>query len=62
MSDVNYEQIFLDLSSLLDGIEMAFGEEDYERAEQLVKGRFDVFEKHGLTVEFTSMPASGRTQ
>lgn len=60
MSDVNYEQIFLDLSSLLDGIEMALNEEDYERAEQLVKGRFDIVEKHGLTVEFTGMLASGK--
>ena len=57
--DVDFEAIFKDYSSLLDAIELALGEENYERAETLVKGRFCIVEAHGLTVEFTGMPVSG---
>ena len=55
----DFEGVFGDWAGLLDAIEMALGEEDLERAHELVKGRFAMAEKHGLTVEFTGMPASG---
>ena len=55
----DYEGLFRDWAGLLDAIEMALGEEDYDRAEELVNGRFAMAEKHGLTVSFTGMPASG---
>ena len=61
MSEVNFEGLFHDWAGLLDAIEQALGEEDLDRAHELVKGRFAMAEKHGLTVEFTGMPASGRT-
>ena len=55
----DFEGLFGDWAGLLDAIEMALGEEDYERAETLVSGRFAMAEKYGLTVEFTGMPAIG---
>lgn len=55
--EVDFQAVFCDLSTLLDAIEKALGEGDAARAEELVKGRFDLVEKHGLTVEFTGMPA-----
>ncbi len=57
--EVDFQAVFCDLSTLLDAIENALNERDGERAEKLVKGRFDLVEKHGLTVEFTGMPVSG---
>lgn len=57
--EANFEGAFLAFASLLDAIELALGDEEYDRAEDLVKGRFDIVEEHGLTVEFTGMPVSG---
>lgn len=39
------------LCTLLDNLEMALRDEDYDTALELVMSRFDVAEKHGLTVE-----------
>lgn len=56
----DFQAIFSDFSSLLDAIELSLGNDDYERAEKLVRSRFDIAEAHGLTVEFTGLPVSGR--
>lgn len=53
------EQWAIDLSSLLDAIEVAINEDDLERAMTLVAGRFDIAEKNGLTVEFTGIVCGG---
>lgn len=58
----SYEAVFPDLCSLLDAIEGALNERDGERAEKLVKGRFDIIKKHGFKVEFTGLPTSGWKQ
>ena len=58
--EVNFEDVFCELSTLLDAIEIALDEEDYEKAERLVASRFRLVEKHGLTVEITGVLASGR--
>ncbi len=57
--DVDFVAIFQDLSALLDAIELAVDHCEYERAQELIAGRFDIAEKHGLTVEVTGMPVSG---
>lgn len=57
--EANFEGAFFAFATLLDAIELALGDEDYDRAESLVKGRFDIVEEHGLTVDFTGMPVSG---
>lgn len=54
-----YEAVFPDLCSLLDAIEQALDDHDGERAEELVKGRFDIIKKYGFKVEFTGLPTSG---
>lgn len=59
---VDFEAIFRDLAGLLDAIEAAVDQCEYERAQELIAGRFDMVRKHGLTVEVTGMPASGSTQ
>ena len=60
MSEADFEGLFHDWASLLDAIEMALGDEAvFDQAHKLVKGRFAIAEKYGLTVEFTGMPASG---
>ena len=60
MSGADFEGLFHDWASLLDAIELALGDEAvFDRAHELVKGRFAIAEKYGLTVEFTGMPASG---
>ena len=57
---VDFEGLFKEWASLLDAIELALGDEAvFDRAHELVKGRFAIAEKYGLTVEFTGMPASG---
>lgn len=55
----DYQAWAVDLSSLLDAIEMALREEDYDRARQLVAGRFDIAEKHGLRVVPMGVQAGG---
>jgi hypothetical protein len=58
--EADFEGLFHDWASLLDAIELALGDEAvFDRAHELVKGRFKIAEKYGLTVEFTGMPASG---
>jgi len=58
--EADFEGLFHDWATLLDAIEMALGDEAvFDRAHELVKGRFAIAEKYGLTVEFTGMPASG---
>lgn len=59
---VNYQALFCDLSTLLDAIEAAIDEGDYDRADKLCASRFDIARKHGLQVEFTGVVTSGRTQ
>ncbi len=57
---VDFEGLFHDWATLLDAIELALGDEAvFDQAHKLVKGRFAIAEKYGLTVEFTGMPASG---
>jgi len=48
MDEIDYEKWALDMCSLLDAIEMALSDSDYERAKTLTLGRFDMAEKHGL--------------
>ncbi len=59
MSKADFEGLFQEWASLLDAIELALSGSDEVRATELVKGRFKIAEKYGLTVEFTGMPASG---
>jgi len=56
MADVDYEAWALEMCSLLDAIEMAAN--DPARVRQLVRGRFDIAEKHGLKV-IMSGPSAG---
>ena len=61
-NEADFEGLFKDWASLLDAIELSLGDEAvFDRAHELVKGRFAIAEKYGLTVEFTGMPASGAT-
>lgn len=57
--EADFEGIFHDWSALLDAIELALNNEEFPRAYELVKGRFEIVVKHGLTVEWTGMPVSG---
>ena len=57
--EADFEGVFHEWATLLDAIELALNDEDGDRAYELVKGRFDMAEKYGLTVEFTEIPASG---
>lgn len=59
-AEADFEGLFHDWATLLDAIEMALGDEAvFDQAHKLVKGRFAIAEKYGLTIEFTGMPASG---
>ena len=44
----NYEKWATDLCTLMDEIEMALADEDMDRAEQLVAGRFNIGEQNGF--------------
>jgi len=54
----DFEGAFIQLSSLLDGIEKVLPE-DPERAYKMVKGRFDMIESCGFEVVMTGMPTGG---
>jgi len=54
----NWQGVFADLAGLLDAIESAAREGDRMKVRELVKGRFEIFERHGFKVEFTGMPVS----
>ncbi len=58
---LNYRAWALDLCALLDATEQAIGKGDQKRARTLVRGRFALAEKHGLTVQRLPGTASGET-
>jgi len=58
----DYEGAMQDLCSLLDAIDIALDNGDYERAARLVNGRFEMIEKHGFEVVFHHAPFSGDRQ
>ena len=58
-NEVSYEQWAVDLCSLLDAIEIALDEDDLDRAQTLVAGRFDIAENNGFIVEFTGIDGAG---
>ena len=59
MEEIDYEKWALDMCSLLDAIEKALSDSDYERAKTLTLGRFDMAGKYGLKVVFTGIQAGG---
>ena len=59
MAEINYEKWALDMCSLLDAIEKALSDSDYERAMTLTRGRHDMAEKHGLKVVLTGVQTGG---
>ncbi len=58
-AEADFEGLFHEWATLLDAIELALGDEHRIDIYELVKGRFAIAEKYGLSVEFTGMPASG---
>ena len=57
--DVRYKKWAVDLSGLLDAIEKALDDKDYDRARTLVAGRFDIAENNGLKVVSMGTQAGG---
>ena len=48
--EVNYEGWAIDLCCLLDAIEAALNENDFDKAHILLKGRFRIAENYGLEI------------